>query len=176
MGFSFRPEVPATGAGSTVGKRIKSTGVNAARRKFTPEFINRLDKIVVVNPLGEDELLRVLDLELRRVQHRVFDDTPFLFRLTHAAKASLLADGFDAKYGARHRTISRLPDVQPDCRGPSDGGRSRRRPFRQRGRRYEIRESRRRVAAANHVPRGRRRAVSRYRRTRHLGGIRKIDA
>ena len=127
MGFSFRPEVPATGAGSTVGKRIKSTGVNAARRKFTPEFINRLDKIVVVNPLGEDELLRVLNLELRRVQHRVFDDTPFLFRLTHAAKASLLADGFDAKYGARHRTISRLPDVQPDCRGPSDGGRSRRR-------------------------------------------------
>ncbi len=109
MGFSFRPEESSIGAESSIGKRIKSAGINAARRKFTPEFINRLDKIVVFNPLGEDELRQVLELELKRVQQRVFDGTPFLFRLSDEAKGHLLEDGSDLKYGARHlkRAIDR---------------------------------------------------------------------
>lgn len=109
MGFSFRPEESSIGAESSIGKRIKSAGINAARRKFTPEFINRLDKIVVFNPLGEDELRQVLELELKRVQQRVFDGTPFLFRLSDEAKGHLLEDGSDLKYGARHlkRAIER---------------------------------------------------------------------
>ena len=109
MGFSFRQEPSTVGAESSVAKRIKSAGVSAARRKFTPEFINRLDKIVVFNPLGEDELRKVLDLELKRVQQRVFDGTPFLFRLSDEAKDHLLEDGSDIKYGARHlkRAIER---------------------------------------------------------------------
>jgi ATP-dependent Clp protease ATP-binding subunit ClpB len=49
-------------------EKILKTGVEAARRKFTPEFINRLDKIVVFQPLGSDELRRILDIELRQVQ------------------------------------------------------------------------------------------------------------
>ena len=57
-------------------------GVAAARRRFTPEFINRLDKIVVFKPLGEEELEKILDIELEMVQQRI---------QTAAAKRSLSA-------------------------------------------------------------------------------------
>jgi ATP-dependent Clp protease ATP-binding subunit ClpA len=92
-----------------LSKRILRAGLSAARRKFTPEFINRLDKIVVFRTLGEEELRSILDLELSYVQQRVFNGTPFLFQLSSAAKAFLLHEGTDAKYGARHlkRAIER---------------------------------------------------------------------
>ncbi|HYM10234.1 MAG TPA: AAA family ATPase [Bryobacterales bacterium] len=92
--------------------KITSAGVAAARRKFTPEFMNRLDKVVVFKPLGDAELRRILDLELAMVQRRVFTNahgTPFLFKLTDGAKDYLLREGTDVKYGARHlkRAIER---------------------------------------------------------------------
>jgi ATP-dependent Clp protease ATP-binding subunit ClpA len=92
-----------------LAKRIKGAGMTAARRKFTPEFMNRLDKVVVFQPLGEVELRSILDLELARVQERVFNGTPFLFQLQASAKDHLLQEGTDAKYGARHlkRAIER---------------------------------------------------------------------
>jgi ATP-dependent Clp protease ATP-binding subunit ClpA len=90
-------------------KQLHRAGIRAAHRKFTPEFINRLDKIVVFRPLGEDDLRQILRLELLRVQERIFAGTPFLFQLSDEAKAFLLAEGADAKYGARHlkRAIER---------------------------------------------------------------------
>jgi ATP-dependent Clp protease ATP-binding subunit ClpB len=92
--------------------KISQAGVEAARRKFTPEFINRLDKIVVFRPLGESELRRVLDIELRMVQQRVLQAggaNPFIFTVSQGAKDFLLAEGTDMKYGARHlkRAIER---------------------------------------------------------------------
>jgi len=89
--------------------RISSAGLSAARRKFTPEFINRLDKIVVFKPLGEKELDRILDLELAQVHRRVFNGTPFLFQLSKGARQHLMEEGTDPKYGARHlkRAIER---------------------------------------------------------------------
>jgi ATP-dependent Clp protease ATP-binding subunit ClpA len=92
-----------------VSKRISQAGMSAARRKFTPEFINRLDKIVVFRTLGGEQLRQILDLELSYVQQRVFNGTPFLFQLSPAAKDFLLLEGTDAKYGARHlkRAIER---------------------------------------------------------------------
>ncbi len=92
-----------------LSRRISRAGLSAARRKFTPEFINRLDKIVVFRTLGDEELRQILDLELSYVQQRVFNGTPFLFQLSCAAKAFLLREGTDAKYGARHlkRAIER---------------------------------------------------------------------
>jgi len=90
--------------------------LEAARRKFTPEFINRLDKIVVFKPLGEVELRKILEIELRLVQQRVFQvsPNPFAFSVTGPAKDYLLDQGTDMKYGARHlkRAIERLL-VQP---------------------------------------------------------------
>ncbi len=81
---------------------ISGAGIAAARRKFTPEFMNRLDKIVVFKPLGDEQLRQILDLELARVHERVFHGTPFLFQLSASAKDHLLNEGTDARYGARH--------------------------------------------------------------------------
>lgn len=96
-----------------LSKKIARTGVEAARRKFTPEFINRIDKIVVFKPLGEPELRRILDLELGQVQQRILVspvEKSFVFTVSPAGKNFLLSEGTDVKYGARHlkRAIERL--------------------------------------------------------------------
>jgi ATP-dependent Clp protease ATP-binding subunit ClpB len=118
FGASDRGEQPAA-ARADLDERIARTGVAAARRKFTPEFINRLDKIVTFKPLGSDQLSQILDIELKMVQQRILNASPqrpFLFELTGAAKGLLLREGTDVKYGARHlkRAIERLL-VQPMC-------------------------------------------------------------
>jgi ATP-dependent Clp protease ATP-binding subunit ClpA len=97
--------------------KIARTGVEAARRKFTPEFINRLDKIVTFQPLGAEQLRKILDIELNMVQQRIFNTSPdraFVFTLSDTSKDFLLLEGTDLKYGARHlkRAIERLL-VQP---------------------------------------------------------------
>ena len=97
--------------------KISRAGIEAARRKFTPEFMNRLDKIVVFHPLGQAELRKVLDIELRLLQQRIFDSVGpnyFVFTTATSAKEHLLEEGTDLKYGARHlrRAIERLV-VQP---------------------------------------------------------------
>lgn len=97
---------------SKTDSKIARSGVEAARRKFSPEFMNRLDKVVVFRPLGEDELRRILDIELGQVQQRIFNSTGdrcFVFSVSESAKDYLLAEGTDMKYGARHlkRAIER---------------------------------------------------------------------
>jgi len=97
----------------TLAAKVSRTGMEAARRKFTPEFLNRLDKIVVFRSLGDEELNRIIDIELERVQHRVQTATagkPFLINVTDSAKKLLLTQGIDLRYGARplKRAIERL--------------------------------------------------------------------
>jgi ATP-dependent Clp protease ATP-binding subunit ClpB len=97
--------------------KIERSGMLAARRKFTPEFINRLDKIVTFQPLGSAQLRKILDIELDSVQQRIFAasyDRSFVFQATEQAKSFLLEQGIDIKYGARYlkRAIERLL-VQP---------------------------------------------------------------
>jgi ATP-dependent Clp protease ATP-binding subunit ClpB len=92
--------------------KLSRAAVEAARRKFTPEFMNRIDKVLVFHPLGAQELTRILTLELNMLQQRVFHSaatTPFVFRLTTPARQYLLREGTDLKYGARHlkRAIDR---------------------------------------------------------------------
>ena len=98
--------------GSDLDTKITRTGVEAARRKFTPEFMNRIDKLVVFRSLGSQELRKILDLELGILQQRIFggaNTSPFVFSLTGNAKNHLLQEGTDLKYGARHlkRAIER---------------------------------------------------------------------
>jgi ATP-dependent Clp protease ATP-binding subunit ClpB len=97
--------------------KIARSGTDAARKKFTPEFMNRLDKVVVFQPLGENEMRRILDIELQQVQQRIFASSAersFVFNTSAGAKDLILKNGIDAKYGARHlkRAIERLL-VQP---------------------------------------------------------------
>jgi ATP-dependent Clp protease ATP-binding subunit ClpB len=107
MGF-IQPKDKAT---TGLHEKVQRTAVEAARRKFSPEFMNRLDKVVVFHPLKREELDEVLDIELRQVQKGVLDSTtrPFLFRITSEGREFLLEEGTDQRYGARHlkRAIER---------------------------------------------------------------------
>src|SRR5260370_13907450 len=73
-------------------QKVERTAVEAARRKFSPEFMNRLDKLVVFHPLRTDQLEQVLEIELAQVQKRVLETArgQFLFRITKSGKAFLL--------------------------------------------------------------------------------------
>ena len=108
LGFS-------TGAGVTdesLNGKISRAGVEAMRRKFTPEFVNRIDKISVFRPLGKSELDSVLTIELHRLQNRILTSehaAPFVLSVGDEARGYLLREGTDMKYGARHlkRAIER---------------------------------------------------------------------
>jgi ATP-dependent Clp protease ATP-binding subunit ClpB len=92
--FESAPELDA---------RIEKIGVEAARRKFSPEFINRLDKIVVFRSLTPDSLRRILDIEFQIVQRRVLmsGGGNFMLSCAERTKDFLLAEGFDRRYGTR---------------------------------------------------------------------------
>ena len=94
-----------------IDEKVQRTAVEAARRKFSPEFMNRLDKVVVFHPLRREQLEEVLEIELSQVQQRVLETAKgqFLFRVTTPGKEFLLQEGTDHRYGARHlkRSIER---------------------------------------------------------------------
>src|SRR5229473_1007486 len=107
MGF-IQPKANAT---TGLQEKVERTAVEAARRKFSPEFMNRLDKVVVFHPLRREQLEEVLEIELGHVQQRVLDAASgkFLFRVTAEGRDFLLQEGTDQRYGARHlkRAIER---------------------------------------------------------------------
>jgi ATP-dependent Clp protease ATP-binding subunit ClpA len=107
MGFIQPKDKPAAG----LNAKVERTAVEAARRKFSPEFMNRLDSVVVFHPLKYDELEEVLEIELGQVQKRLLDSAKghFLFRITNKGRQFLLEEGTDQRYGARHlkRAIER---------------------------------------------------------------------
>src|ERR1700758_1109449 len=87
MGF-IQPKDKAT---TGLHEKVERTAMEAARRKFSPEFMNRLDKVVVFHPLQREQLERVLEIELGQVQQRVLETAKgqFLFRVTSAAREFL---------------------------------------------------------------------------------------
>lgn len=95
-----------------VDQKIYRTALEAAKRKFSPEFMNRIDKVVVFRSLHSEHLTEILEIELRAVQRRITDGSgeKFVFKCTDAAKNFLLEEGIDFKYGARHlkRSIERF--------------------------------------------------------------------
>jgi ATP-dependent Clp protease ATP-binding subunit ClpB len=95
-----------------VDRKIYRTALEAAKRKFSPEFMNRIDKVVVFRMLTQAHLRQILDIELTEVQNRITAsqaDRQFIFRCTLEAKEFLLEEGTDLKFGARHlkRAIER---------------------------------------------------------------------
>lgn len=95
-----------------IDTKIYRTALEAAKRKFSPEFMNRIDKVVVFRSLKEHHLRQILDIELSQVQARITESagTKFVFECTEEAKEFLLKEGIDLKYGARHlkRAIERF--------------------------------------------------------------------
>jgi ATP-dependent Clp protease ATP-binding subunit ClpA len=93
-------------------QKIYRAATEAARRKFSPEFMNRIDKVIVFRALTRENLEKILDIELAHVQQRIInapDGRQFVFSCTKAARDFLLAEGTDMKFGARHlkRSIER---------------------------------------------------------------------
>jgi ATP-dependent Clp protease ATP-binding subunit ClpA len=112
-GIGFAPgKGTKTPNDTEVDQKIYRTAVEAARRKFSPEFMNRIDIVVVFRSLKEHHLRQILDLELQAVQDRIMQSagTKFVFQCSDTAKDVLLKEGLDFKYGARHlkRAVERF--------------------------------------------------------------------
>jgi ATP-dependent Clp protease ATP-binding subunit ClpA len=110
-GIGFAPK-PSVERREDIDRKIYRVAVDAAKRRFSPEFMNRIDKVVVFKTLSREELRKILNLELAEVQHRILatqQERPFAFECTAAAKDFLLKEGTDPRYGARHlkRAIER---------------------------------------------------------------------
>jgi ATP-dependent Clp protease ATP-binding subunit ClpB len=109
-GLGFATKV--TTVDERLDEKISRTAVEAARRKFTPEFMNRIDKVVVFKTLRPEHLSQILEIELGMVQQRILvgaGANQFVFNCTQRVKDYLLQEGTDPKYGARHlkRAIER---------------------------------------------------------------------
>lgn len=112
-GIGFAPaQRPTLSDNNQIEQKINRTAVEAARRKFSPEFMNRIDNVVVFRSLNEDQLRQILELELEAVQDRIMCSagTKFLFHCSDVVKEMLLREGTDLRYGARHlkRSIERF--------------------------------------------------------------------
>jgi ATP-dependent Clp protease ATP-binding subunit ClpB len=85
-------------------QKLYRIAMEAARRRFSPEFMNRIDKTVVFRSLKQDYLNQILELEMKHVQQRILrgNSPKFLFQCSDAARTFLLDEGYDSKYGARH--------------------------------------------------------------------------
>jgi ATP-dependent Clp protease ATP-binding subunit ClpB len=112
-GIGFAPSKSGKSPDDTeIDSKIYRTALEAAKRKFSPEFMNRIDKVVVFRSLKEHHLRQILQIELRAVQNRITESagTKFVFECTEQAQEFLLREGIDLKYGARHlkRAIERF--------------------------------------------------------------------
>jgi len=90
-------------------ERARKEALEALRQAFRPEFINRIDDIVLFNPLGQEQLNKIVDLELAKVM-RLLAERNVRIELTPAARERVVHDGYDPAYGARplRRTVQRL--------------------------------------------------------------------
>jgi ATP-dependent Clp protease ATP-binding subunit ClpB len=90
-------------------ERARKEALDALRAAFRPEFINRIDEIVIFNPLGKEQLDHIVDLLLRGVE-KMLAERQIKLELTPAAKELLVREGYDPAYGARplRRTIQRM--------------------------------------------------------------------
>jgi ATP-dependent Clp protease ATP-binding subunit ClpB len=90
-------------------ERARKEAMEALRASFRPEFINRIDEIVIFNPLGKEQLKGIVALLLKNVE-KLLAERQITLELTLAAQELLLSEGYDPAYGARplRRTIQRL--------------------------------------------------------------------
>ena len=79
---------------------MKSTIQSALKKAFSPEFLNRLDDVVVFNSLGKDDIFKIIDISLGKLFHRI-TELGYKIELTEKAKDFLAEKGYDQQYGAR---------------------------------------------------------------------------
>ncbi|MBA5628360.1 ATP-dependent Clp protease ATP-binding subunit [Moheibacter lacus] len=84
----------------TADDRAKSTIESALKKTFAPEFLNRIDDIIVFNPLSKEDIYNIIDIELEKLYKRLAD-LGYEVELTEEAKNFIADKGFDKDYGAR---------------------------------------------------------------------------
>jgi ATP-dependent Clp protease ATP-binding subunit ClpB len=87
-------------SGERLNKEINRRAMDMLRREFLPEFLNRIDEVIVFHPLGRAEIRQIVDLQLRRLAKQL-DENGFVFEVTDSAKDLLGEEGYDPAYGAR---------------------------------------------------------------------------
>jgi ATP-dependent Clp protease ATP-binding subunit ClpC len=98
---------------STLVKREeadKDILMKAVNRKFSPEFLNRIDEIIVFNKLTKDNIMKILDNECKDLSNNLFDVNEYIFKISKSAKDLIIEQGYDQKFGARplRRALERL--------------------------------------------------------------------
>jgi ATP-dependent Clp protease ATP-binding subunit ClpB len=90
-------------------KEMEKLVTAVLREAFKPEFLNRIDEVIIFNALGREEIKAIVDIQLRRLRHSLAN-RKLALEITDAAKALLAEKGYDPVYGARplKRTIQRL--------------------------------------------------------------------
>jgi len=104
-GIGIRPAAPV----ALSHDKITTIAREAAKRKFSPEFLNRIDHQVVFRTLSEDDARKIMDLEIERIAERIYNEKKVMFFVNKAAKEQLLKEGFSREYGARNmkRTLEK---------------------------------------------------------------------
>ena len=87
-------------AGSSSDDEIRDAALEALRREFLPEFLNRVDETVVFHPLGMNEIRQIVDLQLTGLQ-KLVEENSLQLVVTDAARDLLAEEGYDPAYGAR---------------------------------------------------------------------------
>ena len=87
-------------ADGTVSEDVKDKVEAEMKRNFRPEFLNRIDDIVVFSPLTEDQIVRIIELSMKDIQKRL-EEREITLELTDAAKKFIADESYDATYGAR---------------------------------------------------------------------------
>jgi len=121
--FGFQ-SVTGTGAGD-VSRKLESIGLHAMRRRFSPEFINRIDAVVTYQPLDRESLSAILDHQLTELQSHIdtrLGPRGFALEVSQASQEFLLSRGTSSQYGARElkRTLHRQV-TQPIAAMVADG-------------------------------------------------------
>lgn len=82
-------------------KKNAAVALEAAKRHFTPEFINRLDHIITFKTLTKEQIAQIMHIELGIIQRMFYEKAKFVYQLTPAAKYTLMEEGYSVEYGAR---------------------------------------------------------------------------
>ena len=86
----------------------RKTIINALQKKFAPEFLNRIDEVIIFNALSKENIHKIIDIELSKLYQRI-EELGYKIKLSKKAKDFLAEKGYDKKYGARplKRTIQK---------------------------------------------------------------------
>jgi ATP-dependent Clp protease ATP-binding subunit ClpB len=104
-GFGYQNPTPAP----TDKKKIDDIALEAAKKHFTPEWMNRIDHVVVFNTLTEANVREIMAIEMGLVQAKMWEVGKFLYYVTPSVKDAMFKEGFSTEYGAREmkRTLDR---------------------------------------------------------------------